>query len=208
MTTTHKTLRGPRGAMILLPKIEDRFGKPDEKGKTKTLAQKIDSAVFPGLQGGPHNHQTAAIAVALGEALQPDFVTYGKQTVRNAKALAEQLMKRGCNLITGGTDNHLLLMDLRNKHISGKEAETLLDSAHITVNKNTIPFDPNPPAKPSGIRLGTPALTTRGFTEDDMKKIADCIADALENPQDATVLDRIRGIVKELTNQHPLYPNL
>lgn len=208
MTTTHKTLRGPRGAMILLPSLVDRFGKLDEKGKIKTLAQKIDSAVFPGLQGGPHNHQTAAIAVALGEALQPDFKTYGKQIVKNAQALAEGLLKRGFNLVTGGTDNHLLLLDLRNKHISGKDAETLLDSVHITVNKNTIPFDPNPPAKPSGIRLGTPALTTRGFTEHDMKEVATCIADALENATDTTILDTVRKKVAKLTDAHPLYPNL
>lgn len=208
MTTTHKTLRGPRGAIILLPKIEDRYGKPDAKGKIKTLAQKIDSAVFPGLQGGPHNHQTGAIAVALGEALEPTFVEYGKQIVKNAQRLAKQLTERGFNLVTGGTDNHLLLIDLRNKNISGADAESLLDSVHITVNKNTIPFDPNPPMKPSGIRLGTPALTSRGFTEDDMDSVATCIADTLDNPTDEKIHTMIKAKIEKLTLAHPLYPEL
>jgi glycine hydroxymethyltransferase len=208
MSTTHKTLRGPRGAMILLPKIADRFGVVDEKGKTKTLAQKIDSAVFPGLQGGPHNHQTAAIAVALGEALEPSFKTYGTQIVANAKKLAELLVQRGFNLITGGTDNHLLLIDLRNKNITGADAEHLLDSVGITVNKNTIPFDPNPPLRPSGIRLGTPALTTRGFTETDMEVVASCIADTLDHPQDSAVHQDVILRIKTLTNKYPLYPQL
>lgn len=208
MTTTHKTLRGPRGAMILLPNKEDRYGTPDEKGKIKTLAQKIDSAVFPGLQGGPHNHQTAAIAVALQEAATPQFQEYGKQIVKNAITLAEALSKRGFTLITGGTDNHLLLIDVRNKNITGKDAQDLLDSVHITVNKNTIPFDPNPPLTPSGIRLGTPALTTRGFKEEDMKVVASCIADSIEQARDEKILDDVKQRVAKLCKKYPIYKNL
>lgn len=208
MTTTHKTLRGPRGALILCPNKEDRFRIGHEDKFPKNLAQKIDSAVFPGLQGGPHNHQTAAIAVALGEALEPEFKDYGKQIVTNAKALAHELIDRGFELITGGTDNHLLLIDLRNKNISGADAEALLDSVNITVNKNTIPFDPNPPMKPSGIRLGTPALTTRGFTEDDMKQVGRLIADAIEFRGDKKKQEEIKSSIKQLTAQHPVYPKL
>ena len=208
MTTTHKTLRGPRGAMLLLPSKEDRFRVGHEDKFPKNLAQKIDSAVFPGLQGGPHNYQTAGIAVALGEALKPEFKIYGKQIVKNAQSLARTLTDRGFTLITGGTDNHLLLIDLRNKDISGADAEALLDTIGITVNKNTIPFDPNPPMKPSGIRLGTPALTTRGFTEDDMKTVGNLIADAIEYRGDKSVQDRIHKSIRELTQAHPLYSNL
>lgn len=208
MTTTHKTLRGPRGAMIMCPSKEDRFRIGLENKFPKNLAQKIDSAVFPGLQGGPHNHQTAAIAVALGEALDPSFIDYGKQIVTNAKALANALIDRGFTLITGGTDNHLLLIDLRNQDISGADAEVLLDSVGITVNKNTIPFDPNPPMKPSGIRLGTPALTTRGFTEKDMTVVAQLIADAIQFRGDKKKQEDIRHEIKKLTKAHPLYPSL
>lgn len=208
MTTTHKTLRGPRGAMLLLPSKEDRFRIGLEDKFPKNLAQKIDSAVFPGLQGGPHNHQTAGIAVALGEALKPEFKEYGKQIVANAKALAHELIDRGFTLITGGTDNHLLLIDLRNKNISGADAETLLDTVGITVNKNTIPFDPNPPMKPSGIRIGTPALTTRGFVEKDMEVVGELIADAIEHRGDKSMQDKIRKAIANLTHAHPLYPHL
>lgn len=208
MTTTHKTLRGPRGALILCPSKEDRFWIGHEDKFPKNLAQKIDSAVFPGLQGGPHNHQTAAIAVALGEALEPAFKDYGKQIVKNAQTLARGLIDRGFTLITGGTDNHLLLIDLRNKNISGADAEALLDTVGITVNKNTVPFDPNPPMKPSGIRLGTPALTTRGFTEDDMEQVAELIADAIDFRGDKKKQDDIRSSIRKLTKAHPLYKGL
>ena len=208
MTTTHKTLRGPRGAMILLPSKEDRFRVGLEEKFTKNLAQKIDSAVFPGLQGGPHNHQTAGIAVALKEALEPSFKEYGKQIIQNAKALSKKLIDREFTLITGGTDNHLLLVDLRTKNISGADAEALLDTVGITVNKNTIPFDPNPPMKPSGIRLGTPALTTRGFKEKEMEIVGDLIADAIDYRGDKTVQNRIHKKIQELTHAHPLYPKL
>lgn len=163
-TTTHKTLRGPRAALI--------FSK-------KELASKIDKAVFPGLQGGPHANQIAAAAVALHEAMQPSFKKYARQVVKNAKVLAAELKKKGFRLVSGGTDTHLLLIDLRNKGITGKRASDLLEAEGIIVNKNTIPYDPRPPMDPSGIRLGTPALTTRGMKEKEMKQIADLIAGIL-----------------------------
>lgn len=166
-TTTHKSLRGPRGAMIM---VTNRGVKKDQD-----LAQKIDRAVFPGLQGGPHLHTISAIAVALAEAATPKFKAYGQQVVKNAQVLAAELQSRGFNLVTGGTDNHLLLVDLRSRKISGAEAALQLEKANIIVNKNTIPFDPNPPAKPSGIRLGTPAVTTQGMKEKEMRQIAQWI---------------------------------
>src|SRR3990167_8878815 len=172
MTTTHKTLRGPRGAIIMCN------GKPSTPLKKvertrENLPTLIDRAIIPGLQGGPHNHQTAAIAVALAEASTPAFKDYGKQIVKNAKVLADELTKRGYNLVTGGTDNHLMLVDLTNKGVLGAQAEQALGKAGITVNKNTVPFDPRPPFDPSGIRLGTPALTTRGMKEKEMRQVAD-----------------------------------
>jgi len=174
-TTTHKTLRGPRGGMIMATK----------KGlkKDAELPKKIDKAVFPGLQGGPHENNIAAIAVCLKEASKPAFKKYGKQIVKNSKALASELLKRGFHLVTGGTDNHLILIDLRNRGISGKDAQNRLEKAGIIVNKNTIPFDPNPPFHPSGIRLGTPALTTRGMKEKEMKKIAFWISEVISKPK-------------------------
>jgi glycine hydroxymethyltransferase len=174
-TTTHKTLRGPRGGMILVT----------EKGlkKDPDLAKKIDKAIFPGFQGGPHMHQVAAIAVCLKEASTPAFKKYANQIVKNAKALAEELKKHGFNLVSGGTDNHLILVDLRNKNISGPEAQDLLEEAGITINKNTIPYDPAPPFKPSGIRMGTPAITTRGMKEKEMKKVAGWINEVISNPK-------------------------
>ncbi len=201
MTTTHKTLRGPRGAMILLPKVEDRL-RPDGK---KNLAQRVDSAIMPGLQGGPHNHQTAGIAVALKEAATPAFATYGKQIVVNAKKLAETFIAEEITLITGGTDNHLILMDVSPLGLSGKQAEELLDSVGITVNKNLIPYDTRKPMDPSGIRLGTPALTTRGFTETDMVAVGKTIAAVLKSPDNETVLNVARTAVESLTETHPLY---
>jgi glycine hydroxymethyltransferase len=192
-TTTHKTLRGPRGGMILC---------------RKSWAQAIDKAVFPGTQGGPLMHIIAAKAVALGEALQPSFKAYAENVVKNAKTLAEALMAEGLNLVSGGTDNHLMLVDTRNLNITGKDAEQVLDSVRITVNKNAIPFDPTSPAVTSGIRIGTPAVTSRGMGEEAMKTIAGVIAMTLKNPKDGAVLDKARGIVKELTEQYPLYPDL
>src|SRR3989338_8232720 len=157
MTTTHKTLRGPRGAIIL---CKEKF------------AQQIDKAVFPGMQGGPHDNNTAAKAVALGEAMKPEFKNYAQQIVKNSKTLAKELQKYGFRLVSGGTDNHLILVDLQNKNVTGKEAEAALDKARITVNKNMVPFDTRSPFDPSGIRLGTPAITSRGMKEEEMKQIA------------------------------------
>ena len=173
-TTTHKTLRGPRGAMILCNGNESNPLKAIQKTK-ENLPSLIDRAIIPGLQGGPHNHQTAAIAIALQEALQPSFKEYAQQIVKNAKTLADALLSKGYELVTGGTDNHLLLIDLSNKNIPGRAAEKALGEAGITVNKNTVPFEPRTPFDPSGIRLGTPALTTRGMKEAEMQKIADFI---------------------------------
>jgi len=171
MTTTHKTLRGPRGAIIMVTKKGLR--------KDKDLAEKIDKAVFPGLQGGPHDDQTAAIAVALKEASQESFKTYARQIVKNAKTLAQELIKYGFALVSGGSDNHLILIDLRNKKINGALAAYALEKANIIVNKNSVPNDTNPPFYPSGIRIGTPAITTREMKESDMKKVASWINDTI-----------------------------
>ncbi len=190
-TTTHKTLRGPRSGMIMCK---------------QTLAERIDKAVFPGLQGGPLEHIIAAKAVAFGEALKPEFKEYGRQVVRNAKALGDELMAHGLRLVTGGTDNHLLLVDLRSKNVTGKQAEHALDKAYITVNKNMIPFDPRKPFDPSGIRLGTPTLTSRGMAESEMKEVGALIAKAIDNWQDAASLESVRNGVLELCKQFPIYP--
>lgn len=192
-TTTHKTLRGPRGGMILC---------------RKPWAAAIDKAVFPGTQGGPLMHVIASKAVALGEALQPSFKTYAENVVKNAKALAETLVAEGLNLVSGGTDNHLMLIDTRNLNITGKDAEHVLDSIGITVNKNAIPFDPTSPFVTSGIRIGTPAATSRGMDEAAMKSIGQIIALVLKNSKDESVLDQARKQVSALTDQFPLYPEL
>ena len=189
-TTTHKTLRGPRGGMILC---------------TGEWAKAIDKAVFPGMQGGPLMHIIAAKAVSFLEALQPEFSCYQDQVVKNATALASALQGRGFKLVSDGTDNHLLLVDLRSKGLTGKKAEKVLDSVGITVNKNTIPYDPEGPFTTSGIRIGTPAMTTRGMKEAAMVTIADLIADVLENPTDDAVLARVRAGVAALCSQFPLY---
>jgi glycine hydroxymethyltransferase len=190
-TTTHKTLRGPRGAMIM---------------SDAAHAKAIDKAVFPGLQGGPHNHTTAAIAVALREAAQPEFARYAAQVVANAKALAAALVERGFDLITGGTDNHLILIDLTNKGIGGKPAARGLDRAGIECNYNTVPYDPRKPFDPSGIRLGTPALTTRGLTEAQMPQVAAWIDEAIDatRKEDEATLDRIAAEIRELLSAYPL----
>jgi glycine hydroxymethyltransferase len=207
-TTTHKTLRGPRGAIIMCPKKEDRLKEQYRPSSKLNLVQRIDRAVFPGLQGGPHNHQTAAIAVALEEASKPEFKQYSQQVVKNAKALAEKLMEHGFKLITDGTDNHLVLVDLTNKNMSGQEAETVLDEVNITVNKNTVPFDKRKPMDPSGIRLGTPVLTTRGFKEGDMKVVGDLIAQTIYNPKKEMIKEDVRKKVGELTSKYPIYQNI
>ena len=188
-TTTHKTLRGPRGGMVL---CKEKYAKD------------IDRAVFPGSQGGPLMHVIAAKAVAFGEALQPDFKEYQAQVVKNAAALAQALQAKGWRIVSGGTDNHLMLVDVFAQGIMGNEAEKALDKAGITANKNGIPFDPNPPLKPSGIRLGSPAVTSRGMKEAEMVKIADWIDQALRNTKDDAVLERIQKEVFELTSKFPI----
>ena len=192
-TTTHKTLRGPRGGMILCK---------------EEYAKAIDKAVFPGIQGGPLMHVIAAKAVALGEALQPEFKEYAEQVIKNAKVLAAELMAKGLTIVSGGTDTHVMLVDVRNTGLTGKEAEHLLDEIGITANKNTIPFDPASPFVTSGVRLGTPALTTRGLKEDDMKEIADIIVTVLQNPEDTAKHQDAAKRVAALCEKYPLYPNL
>ncbi len=190
-TTTHKTLRGPRGGLILCRDAE--FGK------------RFNKAVFPGIQGGPLMHVIAAKAVALHEAMQPAFREYARQVVKNAAALADELMRKGFRIVTGGTENHLMLVDLRGKNITGKEAQNLLDEVGITVNRNTIPFEPLSPFVTSGLRLGSPALTTRGFTESDMREVGDVIAIVLSNPDSAKAREEARGRVAALCRKYPLY---
>jgi glycine hydroxymethyltransferase len=187
-TTTHKTLRGPRGAMILC---------------RNEVGEKIDKAVFPGLQGGPHNHTTAAIGVALKEAATPAFKEYGHQIVRNAKAMAEELLAHGFNLVSGGTDNHLILIDLTNKKVIGKKGAQALDRAGIVCNYNTVPFDPRKPFSPSGLRLGTPAVTSRGMGEGEMRQIARWIDQAIAHADDEAALARINGEVTEMCRGFP-----
>ena len=190
-STTHKTLRGPRGGIIL--------------GRDEELGKKINKSVFPGIQGGPLMHVIAAKAVALGEALQPSFKEYGAQVVKNAAALADELMKCGYRIVSGGTDTHVMLVDLTNKDITGKDAQTLLDEVNITANRNTIPFEPRSPFITSGIRLGSPALTTRGFKEDDMREVARIIAHVLDAPTDETRQEEARHRVAALCSKYPLY---
>jgi glycine hydroxymethyltransferase len=199
-TTTHKTLRGPRAGMILCGKNYQVGEKADQ-----TIGKAVDMAVFPGQQGGPLVHVIAAKAVAFGEVLRPEFKSYAAQIVSNAKALAAALQDAGYRLVSGGTDNHLMLVDVFEKGILGSEAEAALGKAGITVNKNAIPYDTNPPLKPSGIRIGTPALTTRGMKEPEMRIIGAWIAQALEKRNDDAALDRIRREVAELANKFPLY---
>ncbi|MDP4164799.1 MAG: serine hydroxymethyltransferase, partial [Bacillota bacterium] len=190
-TTTHKTLRGPRGGMIL---CKEEFAK------------KIDKSIFPGIQGGPLMHVIAAKAVAFGEALQDSFKTYAQQIINNSKTLAEELGKEGLTLVSGGTDNHLLLLDVRSLGLTGKVAERSLDDIGITVNKNTIPFDPESPFVTSGLRIGTAAVTTRGFGHEEMKEIASIISLTLHNHDNEEKLEEAKRRVSELTNKFTLYP--
>lgn len=192
-TTTHKTLRGPRGGMIMC--------------KAK-WAKQIDKAVFPGFQGGPHEHNIAAKAVAFAEAATPEFKQYAKQVLLNAKAMEITLKAHNFSIMFGGTDNHLLLIDVTNKNLSGKQAQELLDKVGITCNKNMIPDDPRKPMDPSGIRIGTPAMTTRGFLEEDFQLVGELIAKTLENPNDEAVHVEIKQQVLELTAKYPLYPDI
>lgn len=192
-TTTHKTLRGPRGGMILCP---------------EKYAKQVDKAVFPGTQGGPLMHIIAAKAVALGEALKPEFKEYQKQIIKNAAAMADELTKQGLRLVSGGTDNHLVLVDTRSKNLTGKDAEHMLDAIGITCNKNTIPNDPESPFVTSGIRLGAPAATTRGFKEDDFREVAKIIGLVLSNPGKEEAQKEAAARVAALCEKYPLYPNL
>ncbi len=188
-TTTHKTLRGPRGAMIM---CKEKYAK------------QIDSAVFPGMQGGPHDHITAAKAVAFGEALKPEFTEYAKQIILNAKAMADEFIKRGYRIVSGGTDNHLMVVDLSNKNSVGKEAEKVWEKIGISVSRSTIPNDPNPPMNPSGVRIGTPAVTTRGFKEDEARLSVEFMDEALINKDNEEKLDQLKEKVKNLCNQFPI----
>ena len=208
-TTTHKTLRGPRGRVILIGKdFENPMGLKTPKGKIKMMSQLIDSAVFPGMQGGPLEHVIAAKAVAFAEALTEDFKKYIEQVIKNAKALARALMEKDYHIISGGTDNHMMLIDLRNKNITGREAEKALGKAHITVNKNMVPFDDKSPFVTSGIRIGTPAVTTRGLKEKDMYIIAEWIDEVISNPDDEEHLEKIGKKVEEMMNNLPVYAQI
>ncbi len=209
-TTTHKTLRGPRGGMILMgTDFENPFGlKAPKSGRIKMMSELIDSMVIPGVQGGPLMHVIAAKAVAFKEALEGDFRKYAEQVIKNAKALANSLSSFGFKIISGGTDNHLMLIDLRSKNITGKQAQELLDEVGITCNKNAVPFDDKSPLITSGIRLGSPALTTRGFNEKDMEKVATMINDIISAPESDDVKKNVRQRIDDITAEYPLYPEL
>ncbi|MGB4931116.1 MAG: serine hydroxymethyltransferase, partial [Chitinophagales bacterium] len=205
-TTTHKTLRGPRGGLIMIGKdFPNPWGQTTPKGEVKMMSTIIDSAVFPGTQGGPLEHVIAAKAVAFGEDLSEDYIGYCKQIIANAQAMANALVAKGYKIISGGTDNHLMLIDLRNKNISGKKAEALLGAAHITVNKNMVPFDDKSPFVTSGIRIGTPAVTTRGMKETDMIKIVEWIDRLIMAPEDESVIAAVRAEVTTFAKQFPLF---
>ncbi len=188
-TTTHKTLRGPRGAIIM---CKEQFAK------------QVDSAVFPGMQGGPHEHIIASIAVAFHEALQPEFQTYATQVIKNAKAMANEFLDLGYKIVSGGTDNHLLVLDLSSKNIAGKEAEKILEKIGISVSRSTIPNDPNPPMNPSGVRIGTPAITTRGLKEEDVRLVVGCIDEALKNKDDEVKLQNIKKEIEGICKRFPI----
>lgn len=207
-STTHKTLRGPRGGIILMGKdFENPWGKKTPKGVTKMMSELLNSAVFPGIQGGPLEHVIAAKAVAFGEALTPEFKEWAMQVKKNAQVLADELMKRGFDIVSGGTDNHSMLVDLRSKYpdLTGKVAENALVAADITVNKNMVPFDSRSAFQTSGIRLGTPAITTRGAKEDLMIKIAEFIERVLNAPEDENVIAQVRGEVNAIMANYPLF---
>jgi glycine hydroxymethyltransferase len=209
-STTHKTLRGPRGGLLLLGKDrENPFGlKAVKSGRVKMLSEVFDGTVMPGVQGGPLMHVIAAKAVAFGEALQPSFKAYAEQIMKNAKTLAQKLISHGFNLISDGTDNHLMLVDLRNKGVTGKDAESALEQSGITVNKNAVPFDDKPPVVTSGIRIGTPAVTTRGMKEREMEMIGDLIDQVIRNVGNQKTYQDVRESVRHLCEKFPLYSEL
>jgi glycine hydroxymethyltransferase len=206
-TTTHKTLRGPRGGMILLGKDgKNTLGVEARKsGRTKNWSEVLDSAVFPGTQGGPLMHVIAAKAVSFKEALNDDFKTYQQRVQKNAKVMAEAFRSMDYNLVSNGTDNHLILVDLRNKGLTGKVAEEALDKANITLNKNMVPYDTESPFVTSGIRIGSPAMTTRGFGDAEFKKVASLIDKVLQDPENDTLLENVKQEVKEVCEHFPLY---
>jgi glycine hydroxymethyltransferase len=205
-STTHKTLRGPRGGIIMIGKdFDNPWGHKTPKGEIKKMSALLDAAVFPGTQGGPLEHVIAAKAVAFGEALDPSYKDYCKQVMKNASALADELVKRGYKVISGGTSNHSMLIDLRSKNLTGKLAETALVKADITVNKNMVPFDDKSPFVTSGIRIGTPAITTRGITEKEIPQIAELIDKALMNAENESVLSEVKSEVKKLMQGKPLF---
>ena len=207
-STTHKTLRGPRGGIILMGKdFENPWGLTTPKGQIKMMSQLLNSAVFPGQQGGPLEHVIAAKAVAFGEALQPEFKEWAMQVKKNAAVLADELIKRGFGIVSGGTDNHSMLVDLRTKYpeLTGKVAEKALVAADITVNKNMVPFDTRSAFQTSGIRLGTPAITTRGAKEDLMVLIAELIEEVLNDPENEEVIASVRKRVNETMKNYPIF---
>ncbi|MBS1736072.1 MAG: serine hydroxymethyltransferase [Bacteroidetes bacterium] len=208
-STTHKTLRGPRGGIILMKKdFENPFGLKTPKGEIRMMSHLIDMAVFPGAQGGPLEHVIAAKAIAFGEILTDDFTAYAKQIQTNARAMAAAFNNRGYNIISGGTDNHLMLIDLRNKNITGKKAQETLDRAAITLNKNAVPFDDKSPFVTSGIRVGVSAITTRGMNERDMEKVVELVDKVLMNLEDDKIIATVKGEVKEWMKDFSLYPEL
>ena len=208
-STTHKTLRGPRGGIIMLRNdFENPWGYKDPKGNTRTMSQLLDLAVFPGMQGGPLEHIIAAKAVSFGEILSEDWKVYGQQIVANAQAMAKAFINKGYQLISNGTDNHLMLIDLRNKNLTGKKAQETLDKAHITLNKNAVPFDDKSPFVTSGIRVGVPAITTRGMKETDMKGVVDLVDKVLMNLEDEKTITSVKNDVRDLMGKFPLYPEL
>jgi glycine hydroxymethyltransferase len=205
-TTTHKTLRGPRGGIIMMGKdFENPWGLTTPKGEIRMMSHILDMAVFPGNQGGPLEHIIAAKAVAFGEALSDEFFTYQMQVQKNAKAMAAAFVNRGYHLISGGTDNHMMLIDLRNKGISGKDAEIALGKAEITVNKNMVPFDDKSPFVTSGIRVGTAAVSTRGLKEKHMEKIVELIDEVITKPESASNAKKVSKKVNEMMEKYPLY---
>jgi len=208
-STTHKTLRGPRGGIILMGQdFENPFGVKDPKGNIRMMSHLLDMAVFPGTQGGPLEHIIASKAVAFGELLTDEFTVYAKQVKVNAHAMAKAFVNRGYNIISGGTDNHLMLIDLRNKNLTGKKAQETLDKAHITVNKNAVPFDDKSPFVTSGIRIGVPAITTRGLKEKDMETVVDLVDRVLMKIDDEKTIRSVSEEVKQWMKQFPLYPEL
>ncbi len=205
-STTHKTLRGPRGGVIMVGRnFENPFGRKTAKGTLLKMSSLLDSAVFPGMQGGPLEHVIAAKAIAFHECLQPEFKTYSRQVIKNAQAMAQSFIKKGYKLISNGTDNHLMLIDLRSKNVTGKQVQEMLEHADITINKNAVPFDTQPPMITSGVRIGTPAITTRGFEEADCLKVVEWIDAIVTNINDKEMITGIKEEVNDFMSHFPLY---